>query len=236
MYLRSITFNIVFYISIPVFGFLFLPFIVSKKITRYLVSIWAKIIIFCLKKIIGIKIIYENNHIKKNKGYLIAANHQSIFDTIFFLSSFDKVVYIVKKELKYIPIYGWYTSRLGHIFIDRKNGIKSINLLRKKVALLIKKKYKVVIFPEGSRQKDGKVGLIKPGIFAIHKESKSPVYPIYINSGKTWPKDGFLVYNKNIYISTNEPIKNIFEKAKFLRKLKIVLERASKKHEIKYKQ
>ena len=129
MIFRSIIFSSIFYFSIPFFGLLFLPSLISRKLAFYVVKLWAKVVIFSLKNIIGIKIQFLNSFIENNKGYLIAANHQSVFDTIFFLTTFDKVIYIVKKELKYIPVYGWYAARLGHIFLDRKEKIKSMKKL-----------------------------------------------------------------------------------------------------------
>ena len=99
MIIKSIFFNLIFYFSIFFFGILFLPLLISKRLTRYGVKFWAFFVIFSLEKIIGAKIVYKNKYIFDNKGYLIAANHQSVFDTIFFLKAFDKAVYVVKKEL-----------------------------------------------------------------------------------------------------------------------------------------
>ncbi len=219
MILRSIIFTIFFYLSIPVFGLIFLPSLISRKLTFYVVKLWAKVIIFSLKEIIGIKINFLNRFIENDKGYLIAANHQSVFDTIFFLTTFDKVIYIVKKELKYIPIYGWYAARLGHIFLDRKEKVKSMKKLTKNIKRLLNKGYKVIIFPEGTRQRPNTLGAIKPGIFAMQSVIKSRVYPVYFKSGLTWPKDGLKKYKSDIFISTLEPLENSINKKKFLKTL-----------------
>ena len=133
MIIKSIFFNFIFYFSILFFGILFLPFLISRKLTNYAVKFWAILVIFFLEKIVGVKVIFQNKYIFDNKGYLIAANHQSVFDTIFFLKEFDKVIYVVKKELKFIPIYGWYASFLGNIFVNRKERIKSIKNISEKV-------------------------------------------------------------------------------------------------------
>ena len=215
MILRSIIFNLIFYFSILFFGILFLPFLISKKLTRLVVKFWACLIIFLLERIVGAKVVYENKYIYNNKGYLIAANHQSVFDTIFFLKQFDKVVYVVKKELKFLPIYGWYAMRLGNIFIDRKVRVKSIRNLSKKVYESLNKNYKVIIFPEGSRQIDNKIGSMKPGIYAIQNACKSLVYPIYISSSLVWPKNTFIKKNQEIKVKTLSPIKCYYSKKNF---------------------
>ena len=220
MILRSVIFNCIFYFSTPFIGIVFLPILFSRRLTFYIVRIWAKFIIFSFRKIFKIKIQFVNKYIQKNRGYLIAANHQSIFDTIFFLTTFDKVIYIVKKELKHIPIYGWYAGRLGHIFLDRKQKIKSMKVLTKDIKNLIKKGYKVIIFPEGTRQFPNTLGVLKPGIFAMQLATQSKVYPIYLKTGIAWPKKGMKKYKKKILISCLRPIQNSENKKYFLKLLK----------------
>ena len=101
MLVKSILFNLIFYFSIFFFGIVFLPFLISERLTRNAVKFWALFIMFFLEKLIGAKVNYENKYIVDKKGYLIAANHQSVFDTIFFLKQFDnwmsfrKSIYII---------------------------------------------------------------------------------------------------------------------------------------------
>ncbi len=227
--IRSILFNFIFYFSIVFFGILFLPFLISEKFTRYAVRFWATLIIFLLEKVVGAKILFQNKYIFDDKGYLVAANHQSVFDTIFFLKEFDKVIYVVKRELKFIPIYGWYAARLGNVFINRKERIKSIKSISEKVFKSLNKNYKVIIFPEGTRQLDNNIGDIKPGVFAIQSFCKCLVYPIYISSNKVWPKNSFLKKNKSIIVKTLSPINFNRSKKESLSILKKKLEVENKK-------
>ena len=92
----------------------------------------------------------------------------------------------------FIPIYGWDALRLGNIFINRKDRIKSIKNISEKVYISLNKNYKVIIFPEGTRQLENKIGEMKSGIYAIQKFCKCLVYPIYINSNLVWPKNTFI--------------------------------------------
>ena len=220
MVLRSIIFNILFYTSILFFGLLFLPALVSKNLTAKSVSFWAKLTIYSLKKIINIEIEFQNNYLIEKKGALIAANHKSAFETIYFLAVYNKVIYIVKKELQYLPIYGWYAARLGNIFLDRNRKIESIKKLSKNIKGLMSKGYKVVIFPEGTRQPENKIGEMKPGIFLIQSILKEPIYPIYIRSGGTWPKKSFIKYKKKIFLIALKPIKYGLSKFDLKKKLK----------------
>ena len=127
---------------------------------------------------------------------------------------------MVKKELKFIPIYGWYALRLGNVFVDRKERIKSIKSISEKVFKSLNKNYKVIIFPEGTRQLENKIGDIKPGVFAIQSFCKCLVYPIYISSNNVWPKNSFFKKNKSIIVKTLSPINFNRSKKEFLSILK----------------
>ena len=100
-----------------------MPVLVSRYYTRIVVRYWSKAILILLKNILNIKIHFNNKYLEEHKGLIIAANHQSAFDTIFFLAAFDKTIYIIKKELIFIPVYGWYAMRLGNVFINRRKKI-----------------------------------------------------------------------------------------------------------------
>ena len=220
MFLRVFFFNIIFYFSILFFGLLLLPILISRKLTRKTVRIWSKCIIFFLIKVLNIKIVFKNNSLKEKEGQVIAANHQSAFDTIFFLAAFDKTIYVIKKELIFIPVYGWYAMRLGNIYIDRKKKIESIKKISRNIVNLVKKDYKIVIFPEGTRQGPKKIGAIKPGVFLIQDRVKRPIFPVYIDSGETWPRNSFKIKKKNIFIKSLKPIPYGLTKKKFKEILK----------------
>ena len=138
----------------------------------------------------------------------------------FFLAAFEKTIYIIKKELIFIPVYGWYAIRLGNIYIDRKKKIESLNKISKNISNLIKKNYKVVIFPEGTRQPPSKIGDIKPGVYLIQKYLKKPVFPVFIDSGATWPKNSLKIKKRNIVIKSLKPIPFGLTKNKFKETLK----------------
>ena len=206
MQIKIYFFNLIFYFSVLFFGILFLPVLISRNLTRKTVRLWAKTIIFFLEITFNIKVVFRNRYLKNNEGQVIAANHQSAFDTIFFLAAFDKTIYIIKKELVLIPIYGWYAMRLGNIYIDRKKKIGSIKKISKNITSFIDRGYKVVIFPEGTRQEPNTIGDIKPGVFNIQCHLQKPIYPVYIDSGSTWPKNSLKIKKKNIFIKSLKPI------------------------------
>ncbi len=219
-FLRSSVFNIIFYGSIIFFGILFTPLLLSKNVTNWITSIWAKINIFILKCILNVKIEFIDEEKLPSGGALIAANHESAFDTIYFLTKFKNPIYILKQQLLYIPIYGWYVMRLGHIAINRRGNIKTLNIMTKKVLGKIKEGSNIIIFPEGTRTKPNKIGKLKSGIYFIQKKIKFPVYPIIINSGHVWGKNSYVKYSGKIILKVLDPIPFGLERKEFMFKLK----------------
>tara|TARA_A100001011_G_scaffold227775_1_gene235928 strand:- start:37478 stop:38110 length:633 start_codon:yes stop_codon:yes gene_type:complete len=209
-----------------------MPVLISRYHTRIVVKYWSKIILILLENILNVKIYFDNKYLKDNKGQIIAANHQSAFDTIFFLAVFDKTIYIIKRELMFIPIYGWYAMRLGNVFINRRKKIESIRRLSKNIYGFINKGYKVVIFPEGTRQQSNTIGDIKPGAYLLQNNLKMPIFPVYIRSGKTWPKNSLKMKQRNIFIESLKPIPYGLTKRKFKLYLKKALEESIKKNDI----
>ncbi len=230
MLLKVYFFNFIFYVSIIFFGIVFLPSLFSREFTVKVVKLWAKTIIFFLIKTFNIKIVFDNEYIKNKLGLIIAANHQSAFDTIFFLAFIEKPIYIIKKELKFIPIYGWYASRLGNIFINREKKVESIKKLSKDVNIMINQGYNVIIFPEGTRQPKGKIGNIKPGVFLLQTILKKDIYPVFFRSGGTWPKNSFKMKKENIFVNSLKPIPYGLSKNKFKETLKGLYEKNSKEY------
>ena len=110
--------------------------------------------------------------------------------------------------------------RLGNIYIDRKKKIESVKKISKNIGSLIKKGYKIVIFPEGTRQAPNEIGDIKPGVFLIQDQLKKPIFPVHIDSGSTWPKNSLKIKNKNIVIKSLKPIPCGLTKNKFKEILK----------------
>lgn len=120
-------------------------------------------------------------HFEPGQSYVITSNHQSAFD-IWALYGYLPVTFsfIMKKELRGLPLVGKACEKLGHIFIDRSNAIEATKSLHAAESVL-KGGHSVVIFPEGTRTKTGKVGPFKRGGFAISTDLNLPVMPVTID-------------------------------------------------------
>ena len=135
-------------------------------------------------------------------------SHQSIFETLFLQTLFNNSVFILKKELTKIPLFGWYLKKLGCISIDRNKVSKENLNFSEDVGKIIKNTNKIlIIFPQGTRKNPDDRSKFKKGFSRIYNDLNIACLPVAINSGKVWPKKGGLVPNQKITILTKAWIK-----------------------------
>tara|TARA_B110000008_G_scaffold46900_1_gene45203 strand:+ start:400 stop:1083 length:684 start_codon:yes stop_codon:yes gene_type:complete len=221
IFFRSLAFNLLFFTISIFIGFFLFPFLISSSLTIKISHKWALITIYLLKKICKIEIEINKKNLNKyfNNQVLFAVRHESVLETILFLAYFSNIKYIVKKELLYVPFYGQFVWRCGHIIIDRKEQSKTIFLMLKKIKLLLTKKENLVLFPHGTRVKYRAKVHIKPGIYAIYKHLKIPIIPVYMASGHVWDKKGFIKNPGIVKVTFFDSIESGYSKEKFLKLL-----------------
>ena len=176
---------------------------------------------FCLKIFLLTKIIIKGEeNIIKDKKFFIAASHQSMFETFFLQTIFNSPVFILKRELLIIPIFGWYLKKIGSISIKR-NKVSKENLgFFDDISKQINSSNRpLIIFPQGTRLPPEDRTPFKKGSSRIYEELKISCQPIAINSGNTWPKKGSKKINTVLTISILKPIEPGLEKVIFLKEL-----------------
>ena len=175
----------------------------------------------CLRIFLSTKIIIKGkeNMITEEK-FFISASHQSMFETFYLQTIFNSPVFILKKELLLIPIFGWYLKKIGSISIKR-NKITRDNLgFFENIAKIISNsKRPLIIFPQGTRVLPNERPPFKKGASRIYEELKIPCQPVAINSGYVWPKKGPKLSYKTITISILKPIAAGLSKEEFLNNL-----------------
>ena len=220
--IRSFLFSFFFFTGIIFISLIFLPAIfLPKKIVLFggkIMGYWTS---FCLQIFLSTKIIIKGKeNIIKNKKFFIASSHQSIFETFFLQTIFNSPVFILKKELLMIPIFGWYLKKIGSISIKR-NKVSKENLgFFDDISKQINSSNRpLIIFPQGTRLPPEDRTPFKKGSSRIYEELKISCQPIAINSGNTWPKKGSKKINTVLTISILKPIEPGLEKVIFLKEL-----------------
>ena len=163
-------------------------------------GIWTGI---CLKLFLSVNIIVKGlENIPKGKKYFVVCSHQSMFETFYLQTIFDSSVFILKKELMRIPLFGSYLKKMGCVSIDRdkisKENLGFTGLVGK---VLDDKRNTLIIFPQGTRKDYNDRSKFKKGFARIYNDFQIDCLPIAINSGKTWPKSSFLKTKQNITVS-----------------------------------
>ena len=174
---------------------------------------------FCLNLFLKTKIVIKGKeNIIINEKFFIAASHQSMFETFFLQTIFNSPVFILKKELLKIPIFGWYLKKIGSISIDRNKTTKeNLGFFDKIFNLINLSNRPLIIFPQGTRLSPEDRSVFKKGVGRIYEELKIKCQPVAINSGFIWPKNGPMKSNLKITISILEPIKPGLDKSTFLK-------------------
>jgi 1-acyl-sn-glycerol-3-phosphate acyltransferase len=174
---------------------------------------------FCLKFFLSTKIIIKGKeNIVINEKFFIAASHQSMFETFYLQTIFNSPVFILKKELIMIPIFGWYLKKIGSISITRSKITKeNLGFFDNIFKTIANSNRPLIIFPQGTRVLPNERPSFKKGSSRIYDELKISCQPIAINSGYVWPKKGLKHSNKTITISILKPIKAGLSKEKFIK-------------------
>ena len=207
--IRNFIFSIFFFTGIIIISLIFLPaFFLPQKIVLIggkLMGVWTG---FCLKKILSTKIIIKGKeNILDNEKFFIAASHQSMFETFYLQTIFNSPVFILKKELLLIPIFGWYLKKIGSISIKRNKITKdNLGFFDDISKIINNSKRPLIIFPQGTRVLPDERPPFKKGASRIYEELKISCQPIAINSGFVWPKLGKKNSNRTITISILKPI------------------------------
>jgi len=224
--IRNFLFSLFFFTGITLISLIFLPAIfLPRKIVLFGGKIMGYWVSFCLKFFLSTKIIIKGKeNIIENKKFFIAASHQSMFETFFLQTIFNSPVFILKKELLMIPIFGWYLKKIGSISIKRnkvsRENLSFFNDISKQINSSDRP---LIIFPQGTRLLPEERTPFKKGSGRIYEELKIPCQPIAINSGNTWPKKGQKKIDTILTISILKPIEPGLKKEIFLEKLEDVI-------------
>jgi 1-acyl-sn-glycerol-3-phosphate acyltransferase len=218
--IRSLFFNFFLYVGIILIFILAMPtLILPAKFSLYCGKFLAHYIILILRFFLNTKVIFHGlENLKKEEKFFIASAHQSMFETFALQAPLDFPIFILKKELLKIPLFGWYLKKIGSIEIIREKTTKeNLNFFNKIKNTIQKHDRPLLIFPQGTRVKFDDRSPFKKGVGRIYDSLKIPCIPVALNSGKIWPKNSFIKYSGDIHVSFLEPIAPGLEKHIFLK-------------------
>jgi len=191
--IRSAVFNVCFMLLTLLFSLLiilFRPFGFSASWVW--AKIWSKATFFLLRVLCGIRIVIEGREHFPDHACVVVAKHQSAAETVAMPILVPPYTWILKRELFYIPFFGWALALMGAIGIRRGSPRKAIKQVIKRGSDMLEKKRWVVIFPEGTRAAVGTTGNYQPGGVILAQKARAGILPMAHNAGALWPKRGFI--------------------------------------------
>ena len=223
-FIRSLLFNIFLYSGIVAVFLIALPALfLPSKLTLIFGKFLGHYVVFVVRFFLNTKVEFRGtNNIPKNQKYFVASAHQSMFETFALQSVLDYPIFILKKELIRIPLFGLYLKKIKSIEIIRDKTTKdNLNFFDKVAAIIKNEKRPLLIFPQGTRVNiDDKIPF-KKGVGRIYESLNISCVPVALNSGKVWPKHGITKNPGKITVSFLEPIKPGLNRDEFIKNLEI---------------
>lgn len=226
--LRSLAFNVLYYLNLIVWMLILLPTLVlPRAVFREVARAWAHSSLWLLRVVAGTRVSWRGLDKIPPGGLLVAAKHQSLWETFALLTILDDPAYVLKRELMWIPVFGWYAWKAQSVPINRKGRSAALAELAVKTEQALAGSRQVILFPEGTRRPPGAEPAYKYGIVHLYDKLKAPVLPIALNSGVYWPRRKFLRRPGTIVVEVLDPIQPGLSKEAFFVELQRVIEEAS---------
>ena len=203
------------------------PTLVSRRAVTWVSHLWARVVMWLLKSICGLgsKIIGHENVL--NVPAIYAFKHQSAWETVILPLLVPRLISVLKRELLYVPFYGWYVARLGMVPIDRSRGASALKHMLRESKNRLADGFSIMIAPEGTRTSPGQPVKYLPGVAAMYEQCAVPVVPIAVNSGLFWPRRSWLKHPGKVSIEFLPAIAPGMPRREFMVLLQERLEAAS---------
>ncbi len=190
-FLRTILFNLLFYPGSILYATIMLPCLITVRSTHWGIHRWVYLYMWAMRVVLGLDYRVTLQQKLPQESAIYACKHQSAWETIALWVLVPNALFVMKKELYWLPVIGWWIWRAGNIGIDRSGGSSAIKTLIRESKDRMAKGYNLIIFPEGTRTAVGETKPYQAGVAALAKFLKCPVVPIALNSGLYWPRNSF---------------------------------------------
>src|ERR1700716_2040761 len=228
IFLRSLIYNVLFYLLLAFWVIVGIPtFLMPRSGIMTIARYWARSSIWLLRVICNIKVEYRGLE-KIPKGPLIVASkHQSMWETFALLQFFDQPLFIVKRELKWIPLFGWYLIKSDMIAVNRGAGGRSLLTMARRAGEEVRRGRQLIIFPEGTRTAVDAPPHYKTGVAQVYVDSGVACLPVALNSGLFWPRRTFMRYPGTFVVEFLDPRPPGLSRREFIERVSTLIEDAT---------
>lgn len=225
---RSILFNVLFYANLIVWMIALLPALAGPRLFMLrAVKAWVGTSIWLLRVVTGMRIEFRGADNIPSGGCIVASKHQSMLETFALVALLDDPVYVLKHELMWIPIFGWYALKMNAVPVRRKGGAAALADLVARAEIAVAAGRQVIIFPEGTRRAPGAPPDYKFGIAQLYNRLGVPCVPVALNTGVFWPRRKVVRRPGTVVFECLEPIAPGLPRGVFFADLQTRIETAS---------
>jgi 1-acyl-sn-glycerol-3-phosphate acyltransferase len=205
--LRSLLFNFAFYLNLTVWLVAIVPaYALPGRFTVRLAQAWSRSSLWLLRVIAGTRVEIRGREHIPDGGVLVAAKHQSFLETFALYATFENPTFILKRELMWIPLWGWSAWKTGMVAIDRRAGSQALAAMNERARQEAARGRQICIFPEGTRRPPGAAPAYKYGAAHLYAALGVPCLPVGVNTGLYWPRRGFLRRPGTAVIEICDPV------------------------------
>jgi 1-acyl-sn-glycerol-3-phosphate acyltransferase len=228
IFLRSLLFNILFYPNFVFWLLVALPTLaMPRKALLRVANWWAQSNILLMRVVCNIRVEYRGVEKIPTGPLIVAAKHQSMWETISLLQFFDQPFFVLKRELLRIPLFGQYLVKANMVAIDRSSGARALKQVMRRAAEEVKHGRQFLIFPEGTRRPPSAPPDYKAGVGAIYVDCGVPCLPVALNSGLFWPRRTFLRYPGTLVVEFLDPLPPGLSRHEFMARIESLIEDAT---------
>jgi 1-acyl-sn-glycerol-3-phosphate acyltransferase len=228
LFLRSLLFNVLFYAVLVCLVIVALPaFALPPRAVLTVAGWWAKATLFLMRVICNVRVEFRGVENIPKGPLLIAAKHQSFWETFALMPFFERPIFILKRQLMHIPVFGQLLGKTGMIAIDRGAGVKALLDMTRRARDAVRSGCQLVIFPEGTRRAPGAPADYKTGFAQIYSACAVPCLPVALNSGLFWPRRTFMRYPGTLVVEFLDPLPAGLPKDVFLARVETAIEEAT---------
>ena len=228
--LRSLAFNVAFYLNLVAWMIAILPaFALPRRTLMRIVQAWSRSSLWLLRVTTGTRVEFRGRERIPSGGLLVASKHQSFLETFALVTVFDDPTFVLKRELMWIPLFGWYAWKAGMVPIDRKSGSRALAEMNERARRAAEDGRQILIFPEGTRRRPGAPPAYKFGVAHLYDSLGAPCLPVALNSGLYWPRRSFTRRPGTAVIEFLDPIPPGQTRDEFFEEIRTRIESASER-------
>jgi 1-acyl-sn-glycerol-3-phosphate acyltransferase len=228
IFLRSLVYNVLFYLLLVFWMVVAIPTILLPASAFMSVAkAWARSSVWLMRVVCNTKVDYRGLEKIPAGPLIVASKHQSMWETFALMQFFDAPLFIYKRELGWIPLFGWYLVKSRMIGVDRSGGMRSLMEMARRAPKEVRSGRQLIIFPEGTRTAVGAPPDYKTGVGQIYVNSGVPCIPVALNSGLFWPRRTFMRYPGTLVVEFLDPLPPGLSRKEFIARISSSIEDAT---------